>query len=158
MEQKPALCGVNLSACKIADSIEFGEPKMEQSFVCAHCESIFKTEEDLNSHLTRYHPLEGSSEIKLETDDTDDPCIFTKLNGRQEEVPHQLSDSFPQQINDQHKVIQRERIRHRCKLCNKSFAEKRSFNVHMSRHSKKSHQCKLCNKSFGERRTLTFAS
>ena len=153
IKQKPVVCGLNLSACKMVDNIEFGEPKMEQLFVCAHCESIFKTEENLKSHLTRYHPLEGSSEIKLETDDSDDPCnIFTKLNGRQEgKVPHQLSDSFPHQINDQNKIIQRERRRHRYKLCNKSFAEKRSFIAHMSRHSKKSHQSKLCNKLSGER-------
>ena len=65
MEQKPAVCGVNLSASKMVDSIEFGEPKIEQLFVCAHCKSIFKTEENLKSHLTRYHPPEVKFKNKV---------------------------------------------------------------------------------------------
>ena len=39
-----------------------------------------------------------------------------------------------------------------CKLCNKSFTERKSLNVHMIIHrSKKTHRCRLCGKSFAER-------
>ena len=113
----------------------------------AHCTQV--PSEELNCHIQN---MTGEiSDIMDKPENVEDGETFSEPDDEE-----QCEKSFA----SEHVIDRQPLLRHpdtwgkqnQCKLCNKSFTERRSLNVHMIIHSsKKTHRCRLCGKSFAER-------
>ena len=131
---KPETSDSSSTSHSILGSISFDS---EGLFICVHCKNIFDTEEALNHHLKTHRIARDVPDVTTVRLANQKESTSTALQTcKHKEETSQPDGCIPcEQLIDSCKFPKPQQ----CKLCDKSFTERRSFNVHMLTHRSKRH-------------------